>query len=172
MGALDIGFYNCLYNNNFSEAIKNHIQKNKPVVFLLGLDDIDFSILEGAYVVYLGHHGDKGAHIADVVLPTPAFPEKTSTFVNMEGRVIQTTKCFNPIGDAKDEWKIFRSLSDKFENTLKFNNINELRSEIINQYKFLKELNSLPNLSLQDFGSFHKIQERKIKYNISNFYIS
>ena len=73
--------------------------------------------MKEAFVVYIGHHGDSGAHIADVILPAPAFPEKSSTFVNMEGRVLQTTKCFHPIGDSKDEWKIFRALSNEINKT-------------------------------------------------------
>ena len=87
----------------------------------------------------------------------------------MEGRVMQTTKCYNPIGESKEEWKIFRALSDQLENTLKFNNINELRQEIITKFIFLKEINSLPSLLLSNFGLPLKINNREIEYNIKNF---
>ena len=174
VGALDIGFYNNKFDKNWSTNIKEEIIKNKPVVFLLGLDDINLSILEKAFIVYIGHHGDAGAHIADVVLPSPAFPEKSSTFVNMEGRVLQTTKCFHPIGDSKDEWKIFRALSKEINQNLKFNNLEELRLEIVNKFKILKELNILPhfkNLNL-NLNSSTKIKNKQIKLNIDNFYMT
>ena len=172
VGALDIGFYNNNFNHNVLSTIKNHIEINKPVVFLLGLDDIDLSILDAAFVVYIGHHGDTGAHIADVILPAPAFPERSSTFVNTEGRVMQTTKCFHPLSESKEEWKIFRALSNQFNNHLKFNNLRELRKEIIDNFPFLKELNILPKQDKINFGPSVEIKEKVIDYNISNFYMT
>ena len=172
VGALDLGFYNNIFNNSLESGLQKHVSKNKPVVFLLGLDDIDFSTLKGSFVVYIGHHGDSGAHIADVVLPAPAFSERTSTFVNMEGRVLQTTKCFNPIGESKEEWKIFRSLSDKFSSNIKFDNLTDLRKEIITKFTFLQQLNILPIITKTKFPSSLEIKKRKIKYNISNFYMT
>ena len=172
VGALDIGFYNNFFDVDYSKSLKKHIQNYKPVVFLLGLDEINVSILQDSFVVYLGHHGDTAANIADIILPIPAFPEKTSTFVNMEGRVMQTTKCFNPIGESKEEWKIFRSLSDQFEKKLDFNNLNELRQEIITKSIFLKEINALPSLLSSNFGLPIKIKKREIEYNIKNFYMT
>ena len=141
-----------------------------PVVFLLNLDEIDHSILNKSFVVYLGHHGDISAQHADLILPVPAYTEKSSTYVNMEGRVIQTSRCYNPLGESKEEWKIFRALSDLFTKKLQFNNLIELRSEIINQYHFIKELNTLPMLSQLDFGTDKIIKSRVIDYNIKNFY--
>lgn len=172
VGALDIGFYNNFFDLDYNNSLKQHIQNYKPVVFLLGLDEIDLSILQDSFVVYLGHHGDATANIADIILPTPAFPEKTSTFVNMEGRVMQTTKSYNPIGESKEEWKIFRALSDQFENKLNFNNLNELRQEIITKFIFLKEINSLPSVLLSKFGLPVKIKNRELEYNIKNFYMT
>ena len=172
VGALDIGFYNNSFDYSWASSVKDHIVKNSPLVFLLGLDDIDFSILENSFNIYIGHHGDAGAHIADIVLPAPAFPEKTSTYVNMEGRPIQTTKCYNPIGDAKEEWKIFRALSNQFNNEINFNNISELRKDIVNNYSFLKELNSLVDRKKLDSFSSIKIKNRNINFNISNFYMT
>ena len=172
VGALDIGFYNNFFDLDYKNSLKQHIQNYKPVVFLLGLDEIDLSILQDSFVVYLGHHGDATANIADIILPIPAFPEKTSTFVNMEGRVMQTTKSYNPIGESKEEWKIFRALSDQFENKLNFNNLNELRQEIITKFIFLKEINSLPSVLLSKFGLPVKIKNRELEYNIKNFYMT
>ena len=172
VGALDIGFYNNKFDKNWTIKVKNEVEKNKPVVFLLGLDDIDLSILKEAFVVYIGHHGDCGAHIADVILPAPAFPERSSTFINMEGRVLQTTKCFHPLGESKDEWKIFRALSNKINQSLIFDNLQELRNEIIKNFENLRELNKLPTLNRSEFKFSKEIASRNIKFNINNFYMT
>ena len=172
VGSLDIKFYNNSFDQNWNSSIKKHIDTNKPVVFLLDLDDIDLSILENAYVVYIGHHGDIAASVADAVLPAPAFPERSSTYVNTEGRVVQTTKCMHPLGESKEEWKIFRALSNEFNDNLKFNNLGELRQDIIKEYSFLKELNVLQISEKINFGNSARIKDRKVRYNISNFYMT
>ena len=172
VGALEINFYNKYFDNDYSLQLKKHIDKNKPVVFLIGLDEIDSSLLKNAYVVYLGHHGDKAASIADVILPTPAYTEKASTYMNIEGRVIQTNKCHNPLGEAREEWKIFRVLSDLINQKLKFNNLSELRKEITknyDQFSYLNELNPKKEITC---AKNNKIKNIKIKYNIENFYMN
>lgn len=172
VGAIDIGFYNNDFAQNFDQNIKNHINKFNPVVFLLSTDEINHSILEGAFIVYLGHHGDDLAQLADVVLPSPAYTEKSSTYMNMEGRVLQTTRCYHPLGASKEEWKIFRALSNNFSQKLKFNNLSELRNEISNLFPVFKEINNLPSSSKLDFGSSTKIENRVLEYNIKNFYMT
>ena len=172
VGAVDIGFYNHDFAQNFDQNIKNHINKFNPVVFLLSADEINHSILEGAFIVYLGHHGDDLAQLADIVLPSPAYTEKSSTYMNMEGRVLQTTRCYHPLGVSKEEWKIFRALSNNFSQKLKFNNLSELRNEISNLFPVFKEINILPSSSKLDFGSSTKIENRALEYNIKNFYMT
>ena len=172
VGAVDIGFYNNDFAQNFDQNIKNHINKFNPVVFLLSCDEINHSILEGAFIVYLGHHGDDLAQLADIVLPSPAYTEKSSTYMNMEGRVLQTTRCYHPLGVSKEEWKIFRALSNNFSQKLKFNNLSELRNEISNLFPVFKEINNLPPSSQLDFGSSTKIEDRVLEYNIKNFYMT
>jgi len=128
--------------------------------------------LEDGFVIYLGHHGDASAQYADIILPTPAYTEKTSTYVNMEGRVLQTTRCYHPLGDSKEEWKIFRALSNNFSKKLQFNNLSELRDEITNLFPLLKEINNLSTISKLNFGSSKKIESRVLEYNIKNFYMN
>ena len=122
--------------------------------------------------MYLGHHGDNLAQLADIVLPTPAYTEKYSTYLNMEGRVLQTTRCYHPLGESKEEWKIFRALSNHFSQKLKFNNLSELRNEILNFFPAFKEINDLQSSSKLDFGSSTKIENRVLEYNIKNFYMT
>ena len=75
------------------------------------------------------------AQHADIILPSPAYTEKTSTFMNIEGRVIQTSRCHNPLGEAKEEWKIFRVLSDLMNCDLQFNNLNDVRKHLVDNNK-------------------------------------
>ena len=88
------------------------------VVWLLGADEIDTSRLEKATVIYQGHHGDAGAHVADVVLPGAAYTEKDGTWVNTEGRVQLGRRAAFPPGEAREDWAIIRALSEALGKTL------------------------------------------------------
>jgi NADH-quinone oxidoreductase subunit G len=79
------------------------------VLFLLGADEIE--VPAGAFVIYQGTHGDKGAHRADVILPGAAYTEKSGTYVNTEGRVQMTDRATFAPGDAREDWAILRALS-------------------------------------------------------------
>ena len=143
-----------------------------PVLFLLGLDEINSKSLEGSFVVYCGHHGDLNAQHADVILPTPAYTEKSSTFMNIEGRVIQTSRCHNPLGDAKEEWKIFRVLSDLLDCGIKFNNLHDVRKKLVDDNKNFLELLEIHKSSNLSFASKETIKEHNISFNIANFYMN
>jgi NADH-quinone oxidoreductase subunit G len=95
------------------------------VLFLLGADEID--VAQGAFVVYIGTHGDRGAMRADVVLPGAAYPEKSGLYVNTEGRVQMATRASFPPGDAREDWAILRALSDVLKNRLPYDSLSALR---------------------------------------------
>jgi len=172
VGALDIKFYNREFSTNFNNSVKMHLDTYKPVVFLLGSDELDHSILENSFVIYMGHHGDNSAQIADIVLPVPAYTEKSSTYMNMEGRVLQSTRCYHPLGQAKEEWKVFRSISNNFGGHLTFNNLENLRKEICKQYPLFQLINKLPSNNKLNFGEYKKVDQRILNYTISNFYMT
>jgi NADH-quinone oxidoreductase subunit G len=98
------------------------------VLFLLGADEIDMNALGAAFVVYIGTHGDAGAHRADVILPGAAYTEKSGTYVNTEGRVQMTERAGFPPGDAREDWAILRALSDVLSKRLPFDSLAELRA--------------------------------------------
>ena len=103
----------------------------KPkLVFFLGADEVDFSQFEGSFKVYVGHHGDHGAHHADVILPGASYAEKSGTWVNLEGRVQRGERAVFPPGDAREDWTILRALSEKLGCTLPFDTIEELRADM------------------------------------------
>ena len=103
VGALDVGFVPGPTASPLKDA---------TLVFLLGADEpaID-EIAKEAFVIYQGHHGDKGAARADLILPAAAYTEKSGTYVNTEGRVQRTARALDPPGDARDDWAILVALS-------------------------------------------------------------
>ena len=97
--------------------------------FFLGADEVDFSQFSG-FKVFVGHHGDKGAAAADVILPGVTYAEKSGTWVNLEGRVQRGERAVFAPGDARDDWSIFRALSDTLGHTLPFDSFEGLREEM------------------------------------------
>ena len=85
---------------------------------------------------------------------------------------MQTSKCHSPIGDSKEEWKIFRALSDYFDKALKFNNLQQLRDKLLITHPLFSKLFSKPSINKITFGSNYNIKEREIEYNIKNFYMT
>ena len=143
------------------------------LLFLLGSDNLDFK-KKGEFVVYVGSHGDKGAEIADIILPSAAYTEQNGLFINLEGRVQECKKASYPIGEAKEEWKIFNLISKDLQindDSLKFDS---LRKEAIGHIASFSKLNELPNFNLKQnqkiesefFSEFIKI--RDINYYFSN----
>jgi NADH-quinone oxidoreductase subunit G len=95
------------------------------VLFMIGADEVD--VPEGAFVVYLGTHGDRGAHRADVILPGAAYTEKNAIYVNTEGRAQMVNRAAFPPGDAREDWAILRALSDVMGAKLPYDSLSELR---------------------------------------------
>jgi len=121
VAALDLGFV---------QSVEARSAEAK-FVYLLGSDDYaDGEIPDDAFVVYQGHHGEKGAARADVVLPGAAYTEKTGTYVNFEGRVQRTFPAVPTISDARDDWKIVRALSEAVDATLPYDTLDQVRSRL------------------------------------------
>ena len=97
------------------------------LAFFLGADEADFTKFAG-FKVYIGHHGDKGAAAADVVLPGASYAEKSGTYVNLEGRVQRGNRAVFPPGDAREDWTILRALSERLGTVLPFDTLEELRA--------------------------------------------
>ncbi len=95
------------------------------VLFSLGADEI--KVPDGTFVVYIGTHGDRGAHRADVILPGAAYTEKSGIYVNTEGRVQMANRAAFPPGDAREDWAIIRALSDVLGKKLPYDSLSALR---------------------------------------------
>ena len=124
MGALMLGYAQ-------PGGIKDIIAAKPKLTFFLGADEIDFAAFDKSFKVYVGHHGDKGAHAADVILPAAAWTEKDFTTVNTEGRVQRSEKAVFAPGDAREDWSIFRALADALGVSLGFDSFDECRAAMI-----------------------------------------
>ncbi|HKF99370.1 MAG TPA: NADH-quinone oxidoreductase subunit NuoG, partial [Xanthobacteraceae bacterium] len=111
------------------------------VVFLLGADEIE--VAPGAFVIYLGTHGDRAAHRADVVLPGAAYPEKSGIYVNTEGRVQMASRASFPPGDAREDWAILRALSDVLGAKLPYDSLKELRAAMFKSHPHLQRIDTI-----------------------------
>ncbi|UIJ43915.1 NADH-quinone oxidoreductase subunit NuoG [Sphingomonas cannabina] len=109
-------------------GIADIVAAKPQLAFFLGADEVDYSAFEGTFKVFIGHHGDNGAHHADVVLPGASYAEKPGTYVNLEGRVQRGDRAVFPPGDAREDWAILRALSEKLGATLPFDSFDELRA--------------------------------------------
>ncbi|MGE3899706.1 MAG: NADH-quinone oxidoreductase subunit NuoG, partial [Variibacter sp.] len=122
VGALDLGFVPGEGGLTAGDMAKAGAL---DVLFLLGADEI--AVEPGAFVVYIGTHGDRGAHRADVILPGAAYTEKSGIFVNTEGRVQMAARAAFPPGDAREDWAILRALSDVLGHKLPYDSMTALR---------------------------------------------
>ena len=94
---------------------------------------------ENEFIVYQGSHGDRGAEIADIILPGAAYTEQNGLFSNLEGRVQECRKASYPAGDAKEDWKILSLISEKIDNKKLFKSFEVLRNEAIKEIKIFSD---------------------------------
>src|SRR5208282_2603631 len=138
VGALDLGF---VPGQGGLDALQMSKSGALDLVFLVGADEIN--IEPGAFVVYIGSHGDRGAHRADVILPGAAYTEKSGAYVNTEGRVQMADRAAFPPGDAREDWAIFRALSGALGKPLPFDSLAALRGKLYSAYPHFAQLDVL-----------------------------
>jgi NADH-quinone oxidoreductase subunit G len=131
VGGLDLGFVPGAKGLSTPDMVKAAKAGKLETVVLMGADEIDMASLGKAFVIYIGHHGDAGAARADVVLPGAAYAEKPGIYVNTEGRVQVADRATFPKGEAKEDWAIFRALSDRLGKTLPYDTLADLRAKLI-----------------------------------------
>ena len=138
VGALDIGFV-----PGEGGLPAAHMTKSGAidVLFLLGADEID--VPPGAFVVYIGTHGDAGAHRADVILPGAAYTEKSGLYVNTEGRVQIANRASFPPGEAREDWAILRALSETLGKKLPYDSLPQLRRALFAAHPHLQRVDQV-----------------------------
>jgi NADH-quinone oxidoreductase subunit G len=138
VGAFDLGF---VPGEGGLNARQMAASGSLDVVFLLGVDELE--IAPGAFAIYIGSNGDRGATRADVILPGAAYPEKSATYVNTEGRVQMATRASFPPGDAKEDWAILRALSDVLGKRLPYDSLAALRQTLFKAYPHLQRIGQI-----------------------------
>ena len=153
-------------------GMKDIVEAKPKVVISLGADEMDFEPFADALKVYIGHHGDKGAHAADIILPGASYAEKDGTYVNTEGRVQFAEKAVFAPGDAREDWTILRALADALKVEVGFDSFAQLQSAMI------AEVPSLGEEGLADLGGLPKANEKAAAegtisaYPIKDFYLT
>ena len=149
--------------NSFFEKLNNNKFK---LLYLLGSDNLEIK-KNNEFIIYQGSHGDRGAEIADIILPSAAFTEQNGLYVNLEGRVQECKKASYPIGEALEDWKIFNLILKKLKKKDNLSNFDLLRKETLNLIPNFTEINELPsfddskviNTSANFFSETIKIRE-------------
>lgn len=164
MGSLMLGFAQ-------KGGIADIAAANPDIVFLLGADEVDFTRFAASLKVYVGHHGDRGAHHADVILPAASYVEKSGTYVNLEGRVQRGEQAVFAPGEAREDWKIFRALSDVLGKPLPFDTLDALRAAMVAE---VPALGREGELAAFDWAppALPATASGPVAYPISDFYLT
>ncbi len=172
VGGLDIGFVPGPGGRDRDAILAGCESGAVEAVYLLGADEIDMTRLGRAFVIYQGHHGDAGAHRADVVLPGAAYTEKDGIYVNTEGRLQAARRATFPPGDAREDWKILRALSDALGRKLPYDSLSQLRHHLIQAYPDFVAIDTIVKANWGTFGSDGPIEPTPFVHPISDFYLT
>ncbi len=157
-------------SSSFFDDLKNRKFK---ILYLLGSDNLEFQ-KNDEFIVYQGSHGDRGAEIADLILPSAAYTEQNGLYENLEGRIQEGKKASYPIGEALEDWKIFNRIIKKLNTKEKTANFDELRKEVLETVPNFLGLNELPKKSVIEINNVEtsffseKIFVRELDYYYTN----
>ncbi|MPZ10304.1 MAG: NADH-quinone oxidoreductase subunit G [Kiloniellaceae bacterium] len=156
VGGLDLGFLPGEGGRDTAGILQGCGDGSVAALYLLGADELDMGRLgdagKGPFVIYQGHHGDAGAHRADVILPGAAYTEKNATYVNTEGRVqLARLACFPP-GEAREDWTILRALSETLGQQLPYDNLGELRQRLVETNRNFAAVDQIEPAAWDSFG--------------------
>jgi NADH-quinone oxidoreductase subunit G len=171
VGALDIGF---AAGAGGLSAAQMTTFGTLDVLFLLGADEI--KVPEGTFVVYIGTHGDRGAHRADVILPGAAYTEKSSIYVNTEGRVQMANRANFPPGEAREDWAIIRALSGVVGKRLPYDSLQALRQALFKAVPHLMRVDRIEIGNADDVkalaGKGGSVEKAPFKSSVEDFYLT
>ena len=142
------------------------------VVYNLGADEISEDRFGKAFVIYQGHHGDRGAHRADVVLPGVAYTEKNALYVNTEGRAQAARQASFPLGEAKEDWRIIRALSEQLGQKLPFDDQPQIRKALAALNPVFASIGKVVAAEWKPFGISGALTEHSFKSPVENYYMT
>ncbi len=162
VGNFDLG----IINNDIN--LTKDLNSNKfEIVYLVGQDNLEFD-KKDEFIIYQGSHGDKGAEIADIILPGSAYTEQDGHFTNLEGKIQKAYKASYPPGDAKEDWQIINELAEVMNNRKLFNDKDELESSMFNFLKLQKEKVIVDSKEQVNFN----FQNEKLNIQLKDYYFS
>jgi len=165
VGNFDLGIV------NQEKRLLNDLKDHKfDIVYLVGQDSLDFD-KKDEFIIYQGSHGDKGAEIADIILPGSAYTEQDGYFTNLEGKMQKAQKASYPPGDAKEDWQIINELAEFMNNRKLFNDKDELESSMFNYLNLQKEKQDNSN-EKNDKSTNVEFQNENLKIFIKDYYFS
>jgi NADH-quinone oxidoreductase subunit G len=171
VGALDIGFAR---GEGGLSAAQMTTFGTLDVLFLLGADEI--KVPDGTFAVYIGTHGDSGAHRADVILPGAAYTEKAGIYVNTEGRVQMANRAAFPPGEAREDWAIIRALSDVLAKKLPYDSLGALRQALFKAAPHLMRVDQIEAGNAADLKAFAarggSVEKAPFKTSVEDFYLT
>ena len=171
VGALDIGFAPGAGGLNSAEMTTFG---TLDVLFLLGADEV--KVPDGTFVVYIGTHGDRGAHRADIILPGAAYTEKSGIFVNTEGRAQMANRAGFPPGQAREDWAIVRALSAALGRKLPYDSLQALRQAIFKAAPHLMRIDGIEPGKTNDInalaGGGGNVEKSPFKSSVEDFYMT
>ena len=165
VGNIDLEVFN---NKSGYNITLEKLQKNEfDLIFLIGQDNLNVN-KKNEFIIYQGSHGDKGAEVADIILPGAAYTEQTAHYTNLEGKIQKAYKASYPPGEAKEDWQIINELAESMNNRKLFNDKDELVSSMIN-FINLKNKNSYSEATNSNNNNF---ENEKLKIEIKDYYFS
>ncbi len=172
VAGLDLGFLPEKSGLDVDAMYKAAEAKKLELVWLLGADEADLDRLKNAFIVYQGHHGDKGAHHADVVLPGAAYTEKDGIYLNTEGRVQYANRAAFPPGQAREDWSILRAFAGVMGINLGFDSLDDLRDLMFRAVPHFADRDIINPAKWVKFGSRAKVKSTALITAIDNFYMT
>ncbi len=172
VGGLDIGFVPGPGGRDVAGILDGAAKGEIEVVWLLGADEIDMAKLGSAFVIYQGHHGDAGAMRADVILPGAAYTEKNATYVNTEGRVQEGKLAVFPPGEAKEDWKIIRALSEQLGKKLPYDSLSQVRARMGAINPVFNRVDAITPAAWAPFGGEGGLSAEPLASSVQNFYMT
>ena len=165
VGNIDLEVFN---NKSGYNITLEKLQKNEfDLIFLIGQDNLNVK-KKNEFIIYQGSHGDKGAEVADIILPGAAYTEQTAHYTNLEGKIQKAYKASYPPGEAKEDWQIINELAESMNNRKLFNDKDELVSSMMN-FINLKSKNSYSEVTNLNNNNF---ENEKLKIEIKDYYFS
>ena len=166
--AATVGCFDLDIINKKNNLIRELNENKFDIVFFLGQDNLEFE-KKNEFVIYQGSHGDKGADLADIILPGAAYTEQSGHFTNLEGKIQKAYKASYPPGDAKEDWQIINDLAELMNNRKLFNDKEELESSMFNYLNLKKEKQNSNSINKTNENNFDN-EELEVKYK--DYYFS